>query len=395
MENMTDQREVSIVMPCLNEVCTIQACILEAQQALELAGVTGEIVVADNGSTDNSVQQALNAGARVVHVSERGYGHALRAGITAARGRHILMGDADGSYDFKALPHFLKALHDGADLVMGCRLPKGGGVIEPGAMPWKHRWIGNPILSGLGKLFFRAPVDDFHCGLRAFRREAILELDLKTTGMEYASEMVVKASLRGLRVAQVPITLRPDQRNRPPHLRSWRDGWRHLRFMLIYTPTWLFLIPGGAITFVNALAFAILLPGPVVMGRITFDVNTLLAVGAMLLLGFQILGLGVFIKTYAVTSGFLPGTDRWKKLPVSRPVEMGIVLGALIFLVGGGWLALAFWQWQQVGFGPMSSSASLRMVIPSVIALVLGGQAMFYGFALAVLGVHQRSCSTL
>ncbi|MFZ3046718.1 MAG: glycosyltransferase family 2 protein, partial [Desulfatirhabdiaceae bacterium] len=231
-------------MPCLNEAETIEACVKEALAAIRTAGVFGEVLIADNGSTDESCAIAQHAGARVITIHRKGYGSALQGGIEAAHGRYILMGDADGSYDFSELSKFLEKLNAGHDLVMGCRFPRYGGTIQPGAMPWKHRWIGNPILSAIGKLFFSSPIHDFHCGLRAFRKEAILKLGLKTTGMEFASEMVVKASLSNLKIEQVPITLRPDGRSRPPHLRSWRDGWRHLRFMLLYSPLWLFILPG-------------------------------------------------------------------------------------------------------------------------------------------------------
>jgi len=385
--NIQDNKiKISIVIPCLNEEETLPFCIREAFQALEDNNVPGEVLIADNGSTDSSVETALNMGARVVHVPEKGYGNALQGGINEARGEYVLMGDADGSYDFRDLPKFLQSLERGNDLVMGCRLPKGGGRIEKNAMPWKHRWIGNPALSFIGKLFFSSPVDDFHCGLRAFRRQSILALNLQTSGMEFASEMVIKASLNDLKITQVPVTLRRDRRSRPPHLRSWRDGWRHLRFMLLYSPLWLFILPGLILTVFSLISFLVLLPGPLSINSVNFDVNTLLVMGTMTLVGYQFLALGVFIKAYAVTSGLHPRGEIWKKLVRGRIVEWGIIIGLAIMLAGVVWLLMAVLQWKEAGFGPLSYQESLRMVIPAVIIIGLGVQTMFYGFALAVLG---------
>src|SRR5450756_1684708 len=262
---------VSVVMPCLNEAETVARCVAEARAALAAASLDGEVLVADNGSTDGSMKLAERAGARVVAVPERGYGAALAGGFAVARGRYVVMGDADLSYDFGAVPEFVKALDTGADLVMGSRFL---GVIEEGAMPPLHRWLGNPVLTGLGRLFFPTDVSDFHCGLRAFRRDALLGLDLRTTGMEYASEMVVKAALFGLRIAEIPVTLRRDGRSRPPHLRTWRDGWRHLRFLLLYSPRWLFLVPGLTLALAGAALIAWLLPGPRALFGATLDVHT-------------------------------------------------------------------------------------------------------------------------
>lgn len=377
-------------MPCLNEAETIVACIEEAFASLHKGNIAGEVIVADNGSTDSSQVLAAQAGARVVKVGYRGYGHALKAGIQAARGKYIIMGDADGSYDFGELTRFLELLRNGYDLVMGCRLPKGGGAIEPGAMPWKHRWIGNPVLSGLGRLFFRAPVDDFHCGLRAFRREAILSLGLFTGGMEFASEMVVKATLASLKIGQVPVTLRPDGRSRPPHLRSWRDGWRHLRFMLLYSPNWLFLIPGILLTVLGGLGFLILLPGPLKVGDVTFDLNSLLVSSVSLIMGFQTLAFALFVKTYAANTGLLPGPKpRLIRLIEGRPVEWGIGIGLLFILGGLTCLAKAVLAWQAVDFGPLPYQDSLRTVITSVTGLTLGLQTIFSGFVLAILGLER------
>lgn len=382
--------EISVVMPCLNEAETIVACIEEAFASLHKGNIAGEVIVADNGSTDSSQVMAAQAGARVVKVGYRGYGHALKAGIQAARGKYIIMGDADGSYDFGELTRFLELLHNGYDLVMGCRLSKGGGAIEPGAMPWKHRWIGNPVLSGLGKLFFRAPVDDFHCGLRAFRRKAILSLSLCTGGMEFASEMVIKATLASLKIGQVPITLRPDGRSRPSHLRSWSDGWRHLRFMLLYSPNWLFLIPGILLTVLGGLGFLILLPGPLKAGDVTFDLNSLLVSSVSLIMGFQTLAFALFVKTYAANTGLLPGPKpRLIRLIEGRPVEWGVGIGLLFILGGLTCLAKAVLAWQAVDFGPLPYQDSLRTVITSVTGLTLGVQTIFSGFVLAILGLER------
>ncbi len=380
--------EVTILMPCLNEAETIEGCVREALEAVRKHGVVGEVLVADNGSIDGSDEIAKKAGARVISVTEKGYGHALIAGIQAARGKFVLMGDADGSYDFGELPNFLKRLREGYDLVMGCRLPRGGGTIEPNAMPWKHRWLGNPVLSGLGRLFFKAPVDDFHCGLRAFRRDAMLSLGLKTGGMEFASEMVMKAQLGSLRICQIPVTLRPDKRSGTPHLRSWRDGWRHLRFMLLYSPNWLFVIPGASITLLGLIGFLILLPGPLTLGGITFDLNSLLISSVTMILGYQTLAFALFVKIYAANSGLIPGKRscllRWIE---GRSVEVGIMVGVVFMLAGIACLVANVLAWKEAGFGRLPVQESLRMTIVTVTALTLGIQTVFSGFVIAILGL--------
>ncbi len=380
---------VTIVLPCLNEAETLASCIHEAFEALRENNIKGEVLVADNGSTDGSIEIAQNAGARLVHVPEKGYGSALKGGIQAAYGKYILMGDADGSYNFKELPKFLQKLEQGYELVMGCRLPKGGGQIEKGAMPWKHRWIGNPVLSALGKLFFSAPVDDFHCGLRAFEKKAIDQLDLQTNGMEFASEMVVKSTIEGLKITQVPITLRPDGRTRSPHLRSWRDGWRHLRFMLLYSPTWLFMVPGVFLFVAGFIGYAILLPSPLTIGKVTFDINSLLVFNTIFMVGFQIIAFGLLIKAYAARVRLLPHGDYWIRIINGRPVEWGILGGFLFMLFGLGFLGNAVLTWREAGFGPLSYQDSLRMVIPALTFIGLGIQTMVFGFALAVLGINR------
>ena len=386
---MPNQIELSVVIPCLNEAEMIASCVQEALAAIEKSGIRGEVLVADNGSSDNSVEIATKAGARIVIVEKKGYGSALQGGIGAAKGTYVLMGDADGSYDFGELPNFLAQLHQGNDLVMGCRLPAGGGKIQKGAMPWKHRWIGNPVLSGLGKLFFSSPVTDFHCGLRAFRRDAILSLGLKTSGMEFASEMVIKAGLQGLTIAQIPITLRRDGRSTPPHLRSFRDGWRHLRFMLLYSPKWLFIYPGLLLFLAGLAGSFILLPAPLTVGNITFDLNSLMVASTTMLVGFQILGFGVFTKAYAVSSELLPGKDYWSKIINGKSVEIGTIIGFLIMLLGLGLLSYAIIGWKTAHFGHLSYQDSLRKVIPAVICIALGIQTIFSGFALAILGLEK------
>ena len=377
--------ELTVLLPCLDEARTIESCIATARAALAAAGAQGEILVADNGSTDPSVALALAAGARVIHVVERGYGNALAAGIAAARGRYVLMADADGSYDLRQLPDFLLRLRAGADLVMGCRLPRGGGSIERGAMPWKHRWIGNPVLSAIGRLFFNSPLHDFHCGMRAGRREALLALKMRCPGMEFASEMVVKATLQKLVLAEVPVTLRPDGRGRPPHLRSFRDGWRHLRFMLLFAPHWLFLAPAACLGLLSLGTFAALLPGPVTLGGVTFDTNTLLVAAVGLLTALQTALFGILSQTFAVDQGLLPASPIVSALRRVRPVELGLALGAILLATGLAWLLVEVDIWRRKGFGDLSYPDSLRMVIPAVTALALGVQLIFAGFALAML----------
>jgi hypothetical protein len=379
--------EVTILMPCLDEADTVAACVEEAAGALRSAGCTGEVLVADNGSTDGSPGVASRAGARVIAVPVRGYGNALIGGIDAARGRYVLMGDADGSYDFHELPRFLGALRAGADIVIGCRFPRGGGRILPGAMPWKHRWIGNPVLSWLGRALFRAPVQDFHCGLRAFRREAITRLGLACPGMELASEMVVKAVIGRLRFAEVPVTLRPDRRGRPPHLRSWRDGWRHLRFLLVFSPKWLFLVPGLLLALLGIAGFMVLLPGPLRVGDVTFDTNTLLVSAMALLVGVQALAFAVNSRAYASSAGLLPPDARIEWLLGMPYVEIATAGGIALMAIGTGALVAETMAWERVGFGDLSYSESLRVVIPAVTAIALGAQVMFSAFALAVIGL--------
>lgn len=389
--NPGPELELTLLMPCLDEAETLEACIRKARIGLDRLGVPGEVVVADNGSTDGSQELAVRCGARLVSVPERGYGAALLGGIEAARGRFVVMGDADDSYDWSDVGAFLQKLRGGADLVMGCRLPSGGGRVMPGAMPWSHRWLGNPVLSGLGRLFFKIPVTDFHCGLRAFSREAIQRLDLQTTGMEFASEMVVKASLGGLRIAEVPVTLYPDGRSRPPHLRTWRDGWRHLRFILLYSPRWLFLIPGVILLLLGLIGFAFLLPGPLRIGGIVLDVNTLLSCALLCLVGFQSLSFGAFARVFAITEGLLP-EDRLLHWLFGRfRLETGLLLGIACLAGGGAFMIAALRYWAAQDFGDLSYPVGLRLVIPSVTLIALGIQIIFSSFFLSLLGLPRKA----
>jgi glycosyltransferase involved in cell wall biosynthesis len=385
----TPQIEITVLMPCLNEAETIAACIEDALSAFAAANVVGEVLIADNGSSDGSQKIAEEMGARVLAIAERGYGSALIGGINAAKGKYILMGDADQSYDFKELPKFLEPLRNGAELVMGCRLPRGGGTIMPGAMPPLHRWLGNPVLSALGKIFFSSPADDFHCGLRAFNRESIVKLDLCTKGMEFASEMVVKATLSKLKIDQVPITLHPDGRTRAPHLRSWRDGWRHLRFMLLYSPDWLFILPGMLLFILGLIGFTILLPKPFTVGAITFDLSSLVVFSSATLIGVQILGFGILIKIYAINSGIWPGHERWMRFARGRSIDLGLLLGTLFLLFGLTVLFLAVADWRDAKFAALNYQESLRTTITAVTAIAFGLQTLFTSFAIAMVGMKK------
>jgi glycosyltransferase involved in cell wall biosynthesis len=379
--------ELTVVMPCLNESATVGTCVKKALESMARHAIRGEVVIADNGSTDGSQEIAASAGARVVPIATRGYGSALRGGISAARGRYVLMGDADDSYDFTQLNVFVAKLREGYDLVMGNRFQ--GGIL-PGAMPPLHRYLGNPVLTGVGRLFFKSPVGDFHCGLRAFRKDAIERLELRTLGMEFASEMVVKATRFHLRVTEVPTTLSPDGRDRAPHLRTWSDGWRHLRFLLLYSPRWLFLYPGIAMFFVGLVASALLLPGPRMVGPIGFDVNTLLFSAMLILIGFQSIVFATFTKVFAISEGLLPEDDRLTRTFRYVTLEAGLIVGVLLMLSGvGAWgLGLAYWRAHH--FGPLDPEQALRIVIPGVVALTLGFQTILSSFFLSVLGMSRR-----
>lgn len=382
--------EVSIVMPCLNEAETIGICIMKGKKALEAWGLDVEILVADNGSTDGSIEIAQKLGARVVKVAEKGYGNALRGGIEAAAGKWIIMADADDSYDFGNIAPFIEKLKEGYDLVMGCRLPGGGGKISQGAMPWKHRWIGNPVLSGIGQLFFESPTTDFHCGMRAFTREAYRRMELRTTGMEFASEMVIKATLKKMRIAEVPITLYKDGRSRPPHLRSWRDGWRHLRFMLLYSPTWLFLVPGMLLLLVGMSVGLRLQWDSWKVGPFGFDTNTLLVCSMAQVVGLQIFSFGVFARVFAVSEGLLPDDQPLDKIFKFFSLERGIILGLIVLLLGLIRLIQAVLFWKAAQFGALSYPDSLRQVIPAVTWITMGVQVVFFSFFLGILDIPRK-----
>ncbi len=383
--------EFSIVMPCLNEAETLAVCIEKARKSIAQFGLDAEIVIADNGSTDGSQQIAADNGARVVAVEDKGYGCALCAGISAARGRYVIMGDADDSYDFADLGPFIQELRAGYDLVMGCRFPSGGGRIMPGAMPLKHRFLGNPVLSFIGKLFFRSPVTDFHCGLRGFSRDAFLRMNLQTTGMEFASEMVMAASLSRMRIAEVPITLYKDGRSRAPHLRSWRDGWRHLRFMLMYCPRWLFFYPGIVLFLAGAAFFFLILKkGSLVIGGMGFESNSLLVAGMTALIGFQLTTFYFFTKTFAAAEGLLPEDGAIRRFTSLFSLEVGIVLGALLFLLGLAVLGSAMAEWKQVDFGALSQDVKVRKIIPAILSMLLGVQIILSRFFLSILGLRRK-----
>jgi glycosyltransferase involved in cell wall biosynthesis len=379
--------ELTILMPCLNEAETLEKCVPKAQSFLKRYGVRGEVLVSDNGSQDGSPEIARRLGARVVNAPTRGYGAALICGTLAAHGKYVIMGDADGSYDFADLLPFLEQLRKGADLVIGNRF-RGG--IKPGAMPWMNRWIGTPVLSGLGRLFFHSRVGDFNCGLRACTRAAFQKLNLRTTGMEFASEMIVKAALLGLDVAEVPATLSPAGRSRSPHLRPWRDGWRHLRSLLMYSPRWLFLYPGLAMILAGAGVCIWLLPKTGRIGNLAFDIHTLLYAFVAIVLGFQFIAFATFTKVFAISEGLLPEDPRLNRAFRYITLETGLVVGALLTLAGLGGSALAVSDWGKASFGALDPSRMLRLVLPSVFALMLGVQIICSSFFLSILGLRRR-----
>lgn len=379
--------DVTIVMPCLNEAETLGVCVRKALQAIRELNLPGEVLVADNGSTDGSQDIAEREGARVIHVPVRGYGAALQAGIKAARGRYVLMADADDSYHFEHLPRFIAALNGGADLVMGNRF---AGQIEPRAMPFLHRYLGNPVLSWIGRLFFGVPVRDFHCGIRAFRKNAIETLNLNATGMEFASEMVVKASLAELNIAEVPTTLSPDGRSRPPHLRTWRDGWRHLRFLLLYSPRWLFLYPGMLLMLVGAAASLWIITGQRTIHGINFDVDTLVYALGCILIGFHACAFAVSAKVFAVSEGLLPEDPKFRSWFSYISLETGLVIGVALLALGLGFGIYDVMLWSRTGFGPLVASEALRTTLPSAVAIILGVEVIFTSFFLSLLGMKRR-----
>ncbi|MGG5808157.1 glycosyltransferase family 2 protein [Falsiroseomonas sp. CW058] len=376
--------ELTILMPCLDEAETLGACVRKAMDYLARSGIEGEVLVADNGSTDGSQAIAERLGARVVPVAERGYGAALIAGIDAARGRFVIMGDSDDSYDFAALDPFVAKLREGWQLVMGNRF-RGG--IRPGAMPPLHRYLGNPVLSTVGRVFFGSPVGDFHCGLRGFDRAAVLGLDLRAPGMEFASEMVVKATVQGLRIAEVPTTLSKDGRSRPPHLRSWRDGWRHLRFLLVFCPRWLFLYPGALLFLAGLAAMALLLPGPARVAGVTFDVHTLLYAAGAVVMGFQAVQFWTFARLHGAQQGVVPASPALELVLARFGLERALLAAGALVLLGLGLGAGTVAIWGAERFGPLPGTGAMRLAIASVTAMLLGLQLAFGAFFVAVLGM--------
>ncbi|MEO6209685.1 MAG: glycosyltransferase family 2 protein [Gemmatimonadaceae bacterium] len=382
--------ELSVVMPCLNEADTIAIVIEKAQRAITENGINAEIVIADNGSTDGSQEIARKLGARVIAVDQRGYGAALMGGINAARGTFVMMGDADDSYDWAEIPRFLAKLREGFDLVQGCRLETGGGIVKPGAMPFLHRWWGNPMFSALARWWFRTPIHDIHCGMRAFRRDMWLTLDQRCTGMEFASEMVIKASLFQAKTAEIPITLSPDGRtSHPPHLKTFRDGWRHLRFFLLFSPRWLFLMPGIALVLAGTVGYALAMPR-LSIGKMTFDVHTLLFASLAIICGYQSIAFALMTKVFAIVEGLLPEDPRLNKFFAVVNLESGLVVGGLSMLVGLGLLGASVHQWSSVDFGALNYEHTMRWVIPGVMLTALGFQTILSSFFASLMGMRRR-----
>jgi hypothetical protein len=391
-EDLHDESEleVSVVMPCLNEADTIGVCIEKALRALRENNILGEVIIADNGSTDDSRDIANRLGARVVPVAEKGYGSALMGGIAAARGRYIIMGDADDSYDFLEIPSFVKSLRMGFELVQGCRLPAGGGTIAPGAMPFLHRWWGNPMFSRMAQWWFATPVHDIYCGMRGFTKELYLRLDQRCTGMEFATEMIIKSSMCREKMAEVPITLHPDGRKaHAPHLRTFRDGWRTLRFFLMYSPKWLFFMPGVLLMLLGLVAYAVALPGLTVMG-VTFDAHTLLFATLAILCGYQSALFAVFSKTFAISEGLMPPDPRLDRVLDAVELERGLLAGGAFLLVGLSLLIASINQWRLVEFGQLDYAHTMRLVIPGAALTAIGFQTILSIFFLSILRMRRR-----
>lgn len=386
---MTNNNEIelSIVMPCLNEAETLAICITKANTWLKNNNVKGEVVIGDNGSTDGSQEIAKNLGARVIDIPRKGYGSALMGAIEASYGKYVIMGDSDDSYDFGNLTLFVQELRNGYDLVMGNRF-KGG--VAKGAMPFLHRYLGNPVLSFIGRLFFGSKAGDFHCGLRGFRQDIVSLLNLQTTGMEFASEMVVKATIFDLKIAEVPTTLSPDGRSRPPHLRTWRDGWRHLRFLLLYSPKWLFLIPGIFLMLLGFIMGVFIIQGPVHLFNMYLDTNTLLYAAAFVITGFQAINFAIFTRTYAIQVGFLPQNQTLNKMYKYVNLESSLIVGLLVTALGIGGSVYSLMIWNKANFGYLDYSSILRLVIPSVVCIIIGLQIVLSSFFLSVLGVNKK-----
>jgi len=378
--------ELSIVMPCLNEAETLSICIQKARLFFEKEKVNGEVIIADNGSTDGSIEIAKSNGATVVNVPLKGYGNALIGGINAANGKYIIMADADDSYDFENLNPYLTKLREGYDLVMGNRF-KGG--IKKGAMPFLHKYLGNPVLSFIGRLFFKIKIGDFHCGLRGFSKEAFTKMNLKTTGMEFASEMIVKASLINLKITEVPTILSPDGRTRPPHLNTWSDGWRHLRFLLLYSPKWLFLHPGLLLMLLGLISSAIILFKPVTIGQVTFDIHTFLFTNASILIGFQFIIFYGLTKVFTVENDLLPKSKNYNRLFNYINLEKGLIVGTLFVITGLGLSISIYNYWQGINFGDINSINTLKVVITGITCILMGIQIILFSLFFSILGLKK------
>jgi glycosyltransferase involved in cell wall biosynthesis len=390
LERQTEPIEVSVVIPCLNEEDTLASCIEKAQRALREHHIAGEIVVADNGSTDLSRTIAERQGTRVIVVKEPGYGSALMGGIAAATGRFVIIGDADDSYDFLEIPKIVEKLREGFDLVQGCRLPAGGGSVRPGAMPFLHRWVGNPFFSFLAQKWFHAPINDVYCGLRGFTKAMYQRLDQRCTGMEFATEMIIKASLRGEKIAEVPITLHLDGRtSHAPHLKTFRDGWRTFRYFLMCSPRWLFLVPSGVFIAFGLLGYLVAMPG-LRIGHSTFDAHTLLFASLAILCGYQWILFAIFAQTFAITEGFLPPDRQLERFFEVVNLERGLVVAALAVFVGGGLLLAAVREWWLTGFGHLDYAYTMRFVVPGATLVALGFQTAFSSFFVSILGMRRK-----
>ena len=382
--------DLSIVMPCLNEAETLGACIGKAQRSLQALGIAGEVIVADNGSTDSSPEIAARLGARVVQVTAKGYGSALMGGIAAARGKYIIMGDADDSYDFAELRPFIEKLREGFELVQGCRFPSGGGKVLPGAMPWSHRWLGNPMFSRMARWMFRVPIHDVYCGMRGFTKTLYDRLDQRCTGMEFATEMIIKASVYGEKISEAPITLHPDGRkSHAPHLKTFGDGWRTLRFFLMYSPRWLFLMPGLSLVLLGLIGYGLALPGITIRG-VTFDAHTLLFASLAILCGYQSILFAVFTKTFAIGEGLSPD-DPWLTYFFELvDLERGLIVAGVALLIGLALLLGAMNQWRLAGFGHLDYAGTMRLVVPGVTLTALGFQTILSSFFVSILGMRRR-----
>ncbi len=383
--------ELSVVIPCLNESDTLAICIEKARRALAENNISGEVIVADNGSTDGSTEIAENLGARIINVSEKGYGNALMGGIAAARGKFVIMGDADDSYDFLEIPKFVEKLRQGYDLVQGCRLPRGGGKVKPGAMPFLHRWWGNPMFSLMARIWFYAPIHDVYCGMRGFTKAHYESLNQQCTGMEFATEMIIKSSLYSSNIAEVPITLHPDGRkSHPPHLKTFRDGWRTLRFFLLYSPKWLFFIPGSFLIFLGIIGYILALPGLTIIRGINFDAHTLLFSSFFITSGYQAILFAILTKTFAVNENLVPEDKRLERLYQIVSLERGLLLSSLSLIAGLILLIFTINEWRYANFGNLEYRHTLRLAIPGVTLASLGFESILFSFLISILGVRRK-----